>query len=72
MITGMFVGVNVNLRCEIVRLSYFFLINKTNIKLLEWLSQNPDLHPFGNLWTTLKSRVCARLYHWIVEGSKRV
>lgn len=35
-------------------------IKQADIKLLEWLSRSPDLNPIENLWTLLKSQVCAR------------
>lgn len=35
-------------------------LNQTNIKLLGWFSQSPDLNPVDTLWTMLKIWVCAR------------
>lgn len=34
-------------------------IKQSNIKLLEWPSQSLDLNPIKNLWTKLKSQLCA-------------
>lgn len=41
MITGMFVGVNVNLRCEIVRLSYFFKLIKQILSFWNGFPKTP-------------------------------
>lgn len=35
-------------------------IKQVNINFLEWPSQSTDLNPTVNLWTKLKSQVCAR------------
>ncbi len=35
-------------------------LKKKHIKVLEWLSQSPDLYPIENLWRELKVRVAKR------------
>ncbi len=32
-------------------------LQKKHVKVLEWSSQSPDLHPIDNLWRELKDRV---------------
>ncbi len=32
-------------------------LKKQHIKVLEWASQSPDLHPIENMWRELKVRV---------------
>uniref|UniRef100_A0AAZ3RVB6 Tc1-like transposase DDE domain-containing protein n=1 Tax=Oncorhynchus tshawytscha TaxID=74940 RepID=A0AAZ3RVB6_ONCTS len=35
-------------------------LKDNKVKVLEWLSQSPDLNPIENLWSELKRSVCAR------------
>ena len=41
--------------CHCLKLVSVFL--KNNIKMLDWLSNNPDLNPIENLWAIQKDKV---------------
>ncbi len=46
-------------------------LKKKHIKVLEWPSQSPDLHPIENLWRELKVRVAKR-QPWNLNDLERI
>ncbi len=46
-------------------------LKKKHIKVLEWSSQSPDLHPIENLWRELKVRVAKRQPRMTWRGSAK-